>query len=175
MVHLLRPLLVALVVPVFLASTVTMLHATLFVTTVETLVLADHAGEIVVGTVLSTRGEWRNRRIVTVARVRVEQRVRGVPGPTVIIVVPGGKVGDVRAEVIGAPRLAVGTRALFLGRRMQQELHLVGLSHGALPVFVDAGGVASLRWIPPGARAYVQAPLATVTAALAARQPERAR
>lgn len=168
-----RPPLIALLVALILAIAETTLHATLFVDSMDTVALSDRADEIVVGTVRATRGEWRDRRIVTVVSVEIEQRIRGTSARTAVIVIPGGKVGDIRAEVIGAPRLAVGDRALFIGRVARREVHVLGLSHGVLPVQPGPGGLPMLHWIPPGSRGYVRAPLETVARTLAIRTPEQ--
>jgi hypothetical protein len=127
----------------------------LFVLTPLTL-LADPASEraelatrlrgaqrVVVGTVLDVRPEWRvnrwgDRLIVSRARVRPAETLKGAPAAEDLAVdVEGGTLGGLTLEVSHAPTLARGDRAVFL------------LNAGTQGGFVPAGGQEAVLKLTP--------------------------
>lgn len=76
-------------------------------------------------------------RIVTEVEVRVSSVWRGSAGPRVVVVVPGGNVGDVAQHVDAAPAFADREEVvLFLVRRGDRH-HLNGLALGKYRVAGD--------------------------------------
>jgi hypothetical protein len=99
--------------------------------------LARQSSAIVHGTVLSTTSHWNEDHslIVTEARVRVSETLRGRPEPEVTVVEPGGRVGKLRVDVDGAAALVQGEEAvLFLARGSRGAWQIVGLERGRYPV-----------------------------------------
>src|SRR5579884_3417341 len=96
---------------------------------VEELVWTSH--QIVVGTVVekqpSVWGDGYNpsdasrRLIYTHYTVRVEQRVRGLPGDTIVVRQWGGTIGSCTQTNMLEPSLAVGERVLLFLRRSNPQ------------------------------------------------------
>jgi len=111
--------------------------------------LADHAGQVIVGEVVSTRSYWAEspRRIeteVVFAQVDYLKGRLADSGATFALKVPGGTVGDMTLRIADAPTLAIGEKwVLFL--LPQYKVHpVVGLAQGAFRVTTE-GGVARVR------------------------------
>lgn len=80
-------------------------------------------------------GTLRVERVVALDVVRA---LKGSPGETLQLVLPGGTFGRYRTMVPGAPELAEGEEAvLFLRPSPTGATHLVGFSQGVLRVRVD--------------------------------------
>ena len=101
------------------------------------------AQRVVVGTVLDVRSEWRenkwgDRLIVSRARVRPAETLKGTPATEDLAVdVEGGTLGGLTLEVSHAPTLARGDRAVFL------------LNAGTQGGFVPAGGQEAVLKLTP--------------------------
>jgi hypothetical protein len=80
-------------------------------------------------------GTLRVERVVTLAVVRA---LKGSPGETVQLVLPGGTYGRYRTVVPGVPEVAEGEEAvLFLRPSPTGVTHLVGFSQGVMRVRID--------------------------------------
>jgi hypothetical protein len=80
-------------------------------------------------------GTLRVERVVTLAVVRA---LKGSPGDTLQLVLPGGTFGRYRTVVPGVPEVAEGEEAvLFLRPAPAGTAHLVGFSQGLLRVRLD--------------------------------------
>jgi hypothetical protein len=104
--------------------------------------LAREALTIVHGRVVDVRSEWVDgrKRIETVVTLDVQAALKGQPGRTVSVRVPGGDMGRYRSIVIGAPRFREGEEVvLFLGGRAPAIPHLLGLSQGVYRVMREPG------------------------------------
>lgn len=82
---------------------------------------ADHAwgsGQVVVGTVEAQEVRWDRSYIVTISRVRVEERARGLPFATLLVRTPGGTLDGCTQRVFPEIPLVPGERVLlFLAER----------------------------------------------------------
>ena len=95
--------------------------------------LTRRSPHIVYGTVVTTTSHWNEDHslIVTEARVRVEETLRGRPSDAITVVQPGGRVGKLRVDVDGAAALVDGEEAiLFLAPGTSGTWQLVGLQRG---------------------------------------------
>lgn len=80
-------------------------------------------------------GTLRVERVVTLAVVRA---LKGSPGETLALVLPGGTYGRYRTVVPGVPEVAEGEEAVvFLRPAPGGATHLVGFSQGVLRVRID--------------------------------------
>jgi hypothetical protein len=106
---------------------------------------------IVYGRVTSVRAEWSDdrRRIDTIVTMMAGSYLKGGPGSTVTVRVPGGQIGRYRNVMIGAPQLQPGEEAvLFLNASGPSIAHIFGLSQGLYRVKVD-GRTGQRTVIPP--------------------------
>lgn len=118
--------------------------------------LARAAQLIVIGTIVSTRGELdaTRQRVFTVIEVRPDEVLKGTaPGPTVCFRQLGGEANGVTSVVSDSARFAVGERVLlFLARDQEQHFRLVGAFQGKYTLELDP---ASRTWmatrVVPGA------------------------
>ena len=113
--------------------------------------LTARAERIVVAQVASAESEWDSsgQNIHTRIEIIVEQAWKGsvAPNERLVIVQPGGTVGDIEMRVHGMPSFAPGERAvLFLAG--QAATRVVGMSQGKRPVRWD--GTAK-RWMAEAA------------------------
>jgi hypothetical protein len=113
--------------------------------------LTARADRIVVAQVVSTSSEWDSsgRNIHTRIEIKVEETWKGsvAVGQRMIIVQPGGSVGDIEMRVHGMPSFAPGEKAvLFLAG--QGAPRVVGMSQGKRPLRWD-GTVK--RWVAEAA------------------------
>src|SRR5688500_18308089 len=80
-------------------------------------------------------GTLRVERVVTLAVVRA---LKGSPGETLALVLPGGAYGRYRTVVPGVPEVPQGEQpALFLRPAPAGATHLVGFSQGVMRVRID--------------------------------------
>jgi hypothetical protein len=95
--------------------------------------LTRRADRVLVGEVLVVHSDWdqARRRILTTVEVQVSEMWKG-EAPRhgrIVIVQPGGTVGDIEMRVHGLPRFTPGERSvLFL--RGQHHAQVVGLGQG---------------------------------------------
>ena len=113
--------------------------------------LTARAERIVVAQVVSAKSEWDSSRrtIHTRIEINVEETWKGTvaPGEHIVIVQPGGSVGDIEMRVHGMPSFALGEKTvLFLAG--QAAPRVVGMSQGKRPLRWD--GMAK-RWEAEGA------------------------
>jgi hypothetical protein len=97
--------------------------------------LARGSDVVVRGKVLGTRSRWQGGRIVTEARIAVASAWKGAPGEQVLVVVPGGRVGDVAQRVSGSPSFRDEEEVVvFAARTGPDALGVVGLAQGKFRV-----------------------------------------
>ena len=113
--------------------------------------LTDQAEHIVVAQVVSAESAWdsSHRNIHTRIEIKVEEAWKGslAPDGRLVIVQPGGTVGDIEMRVHGMPSFASGEKAvLFLAG--QGAPRVVGMSQGKRPLRWD--GTAK-RWVAESA------------------------
>lgn len=109
--------------------------------------LAEHAGQVLVGTVQSSRSYWaENPRRIETELVFGELRfLKGrLPdsGLEFRLVVPGGRVADWELRVSCTPQFAVGERWLLFLLPTYKTFPVVGLHQGAFRISTGADGVA---------------------------------
>jgi hypothetical protein len=113
--------------------------------------LTARAERIVVAQVVSAESEWdsSHRTIHTRIAIKVEEAWKGsiAPDQRLVIVQPGGTVGDIEMRVHGMPTFAPGEKAvLFLAG--QGAPRVVGMSQGKRPLSWDG---AAKRWVAEAA------------------------
>jgi len=113
--------------------------------------LTARAERIVVAQVVSAKSEWDSsgRNIHTRIEIAVEESWKGpaAVAERLVIVQPGGSVGDIEMRVHGMPSFAPGEKAvLFLAG--QRAPRVVGMSQGKRPVRWDG---AAKRWVAQAA------------------------
>jgi hypothetical protein len=103
--------------------------------------VVTEAGLIVRGQVTDVRPvDLPGRGIESVVTVAVESTAKGVPERFISFRVPGGEIGRTRFVMVGAPRFAVGDRAVwFLKRDPAGSWRPIGLSMGVYRVQAEAG------------------------------------
>jgi len=115
------------------------------------------------------RSYWREGRIYTDVRCVVTAVVKGSAGPSVIVRLPGGTVGDIGQTVAGAPALRADVPVVaFLTRSRDGGRAVLSMAAGLLPVSVVGGvvqvlparteGITFLPGAPPAARPRVVVP-----------------
>jgi type II secretory pathway pseudopilin PulG len=113
--------------------------------------LTARAERIVVAQVVSAKSEWDSsgRNIHTRVEIAVEEAWKGsvAVAQRLVIVQPGGIVGDIEMRVHGMPSFAPGEKAvLFLAG--QGSPRVVGMSQGKRPVRWNA---TAKRWVAEAA------------------------
>lgn len=107
---------------------------------------------VVHGRVVEVRSQMvgDRRTIESVVTVAVDEAIKGEPGATVVMRVPGGQIGRYRRFMVGAPSFTPGEEVvLFLTGRPPAIPRPFGLSQGVYRISRGADG-----------RAVVAAPLA---------------
>lgn len=105
--------------------------------------LVSEADQIVVAKVASVSSMWdpSHRRIFSTIAIDVQDRWKGSGPDRLVIVLPGGTVGDMEMTVHGSPTFAAGERALLF-LRGHERLGVVGMSLGKRLVHWDADQAA---------------------------------
>src|SRR5689334_15053902 len=96
---------------------------------------------IVYGRVAAVRAEWSDdrSRIDSIVSVTAGTYLKGGPGSTVTVRVPGGQIGRYRNVMIGAPQFQTGDEAVFFLTAFGTSVaHIFGLNQGLYRVRVDA-------------------------------------
>jgi hypothetical protein len=96
---------------------------------------------IAYGRVVDKTAEWSQdrKRIDTLLTFQVGTYLKGGPGETLVIQVPGGGIGRYRNVMVGAPELAIGDEAVvFLTLRPGARPAIFGLNQGLFRVRMDA-------------------------------------
>jgi len=102
--------------------------------------MTREAGVIVVGSVETTESRFSadGRMILTEVAVTVERPLKGGPRARILLVTPGGRVGDKTLIASGAPVFARGERVvLFLHGDEGRPFGIVGWNQGKLMVSRD--------------------------------------
>ena len=105
--------------------------------------LGSKASAVVRVTTLATRTEWRNRVIVTIARMRVTESIVGSPlvGQEIEVATLGGVRDGLELRVPGAPHFTVGEDdVLFLDAGTIAAWQVTDLAQGKFEVIRDAAG-----------------------------------
>ena len=95
---------------------------------------------VVRGVVERTRSRWAGSRIVTEVTVRVTGAWKGQPGDRLILLVPGGTVGELAQTVDAAPTFEDGEEVVVFAGRRGRTWRVNGLALGKYRV---EGGVAT--------------------------------
>ena len=134
-------LLVGLVAPGLLATTLVK---------ADLAALTRSSDAVVVGRVLSVKSRFSQdrARILTDSEIAVSQTLKGQVAPTLVVMQPGGEVGEVGQRVAGVARFAVGEEvAVFLEKRGERYF-VVGLAQGKWRVERSSDGKAAFA-VPP--------------------------
>lgn len=95
--------------------------------------LAQGSDTVVHGTVRRTESRWSadKRRIVTDVEIEVTETLKGQAGSTVLVVQPGGRVGDIGQIVHGLASFSEGEEVVvFLERRGTSAFRVMGMAQG---------------------------------------------
>lgn len=99
--------------------------------------LAQTADTVVHGTVRRMESRWSGdrSRIVTDVEIQVTETLKGQAGSTVLVVQPGGRVGDIGQIVHGLASFAEGEEVVvFLERRGTSAFRVTGMAQGKYQV-----------------------------------------
>ena len=112
--------------------------------------LADHSGEVIVGTVSSVESRWREnpRRIeseVTFGAVTFLKGNRAHLNDKFTLTVPGGTVGEFQMRVCCAPGFRTGDKWVLMLLPTYRTYPVVGIYRGALRVIQDDDGVERIH------------------------------
>lgn len=109
--------------------------------------MVNQSDVIAIGNCLDTRSVWIDRSLVTLATVSVSESLKGQPGETLTVVLPGGI--DVNRKVPiamtypGAPRLTPG-EDVFLFLNSESEVangyNIAGFAQGKFSIVQDQDG-----------------------------------
>lgn len=108
--------------------------------------MTSHADVIAIGNVVDTRSMWVDRSLVTLVDVAVGESLKGAPGETVTVVVPGGVDTNRRVPIAmtypGAPRLTPGENVfLFLNANGEVGGYdITGFSQGKFSIVEGEDG-----------------------------------
>lgn len=108
--------------------------------------MTDQADVIAIGNCIDTRSMWVDRSLVTLVTVAVGEALKGAPGETLTVVVPGGIDTNRRVPVAmtypGAPRLTPGEN-VFLFLNADSEVggyNVTGFSQGKFSIVEGEDG-----------------------------------
>jgi hypothetical protein len=131
-------------IPVLLLAGLSLLGTTLEQLSLDDLV--KRSTSIVRGKVVSSAPMQRGSVIYTSYRVQVSDRLKGDTGPTVDVAVPGGRSGQLRQTIPGAPSVEAGKDyVIFIWKGPSGTNHIVGLSQGLFDVQRGANGDLVLK------------------------------
>jgi len=108
--------------------------------------LVNTADVIAIGSVVDSRVVWLDRVLVTEVTVKVEEVLKGAPGDTIVVTLPGGIDANRRIPIAmtypGAPSMKQGERTfLFLNRDEDtSRLMVAGFSQGKFAINREPGG-----------------------------------
>lgn len=108
--------------------------------------LTDGSDAVVRGHVVRVESRWtRDRlRIVTDVEISVDGALKGAAPRTVVVLQPGGQVGDIGQAVEGLARFRPGEEVLvFLERQGPERYALVGMAQGKLRIERSTDGKAA--------------------------------
>jgi hypothetical protein len=109
--------------------------------------MVNQSDVIAIGNCLDTRSVWIDRNLVTLATVSVSENLKGAPGETLTVVVPGGVDANRKIPIAmtypGAPRLTPGEN-VFLFLTADSELGggytVAGFAQGKFSIVNDEDG-----------------------------------
>lgn len=109
--------------------------------------MVNQSDVIAIGSVVDTRSMWVDRNLVTLATVTVGESLKGAPGETVTVVLPGGVDTNRKIPVAmtypGAPRLTPGEN-VFLFLTSDSEVgggyNVAGFAQGKFSIVNDEDG-----------------------------------
>ena len=109
--------------------------------------MTNQADVIAIGNAVDTQSMWVDRSLVTLVTVAVGESLKGTPGETITVVVPGGVDANREVPVAmtfpGAPRLTPGEN-VFLFLNADTELgggyHVTGFSQGKFSIVEGEDG-----------------------------------
>ena len=108
--------------------------------------MVNQSDVIAIGNVLDTKSVWIDRSLVTLATVAVSESLKGAPGETLTVVLPGGVDANRKVPVAmtypGAPRLTPGENAfLFLSSDSEAGgYNIAGFAQGKFSIVNDEEG-----------------------------------
>lgn len=129
--------------------------------------LTQHADAIVIGTVHTSapRLTTDGRRIITDTEIEVTEVLKGTPGKTVVVMQPGGIIGDVGQRIEGtAPFTAGENVVVFLERRGTDRWSVAGMIQGKFVIqngYAIPAGATSGDLVDPATHKETQSPLST--------------
>lgn len=109
--------------------------------------MTDQADVIAIGNCVDTRSMWVDKSLVTLVTVAVGEALKGIPGDTLTVVVPGGIDTNRKIPIAmtypGAPRLTPG-ETVFLFLNADSEVgggyNVTGFSQGKFSIVEGADG-----------------------------------
>ena len=108
--------------------------------------MVSQSDVIAIGNVLETRSVWIDRNLVTLATVAVSESLKGAPGETLTVVLPGGVDANRKVPIAmtypGAPKLTPGENA-FLFLHSDSEVggyNIAGFAQGKFSIVNDEDG-----------------------------------
>lgn len=108
--------------------------------------LIDKATQVVRGRVGNCNGAYRGAMIYTQCTVTVAETLKGTPAAEVRFSVPGGKVGNIRQSIAGAPQFQTGGEyVLFLWTGASGFTQVMGLSQGKFEVQGSGSAQSAVR------------------------------
>jgi hypothetical protein len=109
--------------------------------------LAQTADTVIHGTVRRVESRWSGdrRRIITDVEIEVTEALKGQAGSTVLVIQPGGRVGDTGQIVHGMASFTEGEEVVvFLDRRGSRAFQVTGLAQGKYQVRRSADNRSAL-------------------------------
>lgn len=109
--------------------------------------LAQSAEVIVHGTVRRMESRWSGdgRLIVTDVEIQVTESLKGQAGNTLLVIQPGGSVGDIGQKVSGLASFAPNEEVVvFLRRRGPGSYQVTAMAQGKYKVMRTEGGTRAL-------------------------------
>lgn len=134
--------------------------------------LVMNADAIALGTVRAVTPHWEGHRIVSDIALDVEETVKGSLPQQVVLVAPGGKVGDIVMRVVDGAQFHVGDRSIVFMSARGGVHRLMGLAAGKLDVRTRASADV-VAWPKNGA--VEELPLSRVLSELRTLAQESAR
>lgn len=123
--------------------------------------LARGADAVIHGVVRRVESRWSGdkMRIVTDVEIQVTESLKGQPGGTVLVVQPGGRVGDVGQVVHGLAAFAPGEEVVvFLEKRGPRAFRVASMAQGKYQVKRDGDGKTALA-VPEPSEALLLDPV----------------
>jgi hypothetical protein len=123
--------------------------------------LTQGSDAVVHGVVRRVESRWSGdkMRIVTDVEIEVTESIKGQAGSTVLVVQPGGRVGDVGQVVHGLAAFAPGEEVVvFLEKRGPRAFRVASMAQGKYQVKRDAAG-KSVMAVPESSEALLLDPV----------------